>query len=220
MSIKPKSSDPPKSPLKRGTSGAYLRKTTVSKIDRVYQLSIINYQLLMIDAQIPTLDSLPWIPYLTEAGLLAENWQRKIGVYAVFDQAQQLHYIGYSRDLEASLKQHLVRQGDRCYWLKVHIIERPSRTLLEAIRLAWLEEAGLKALNESLWTDPIDAKLTMTDAEKISYQNQDDLGKMKLLKTVARRLEEQIQSQLQERGVKLELRFNPKLKEQGLLDLK
>jgi hypothetical protein len=37
---------------------------------------------------------------------------------------------------------------------------------------------------------------------------------------VARRLENEIQSQLKARGVTMEIRFNPKLKEQGLLDLK
>jgi len=48
----------------------------------------------------------------------------------------------------------------------------------------------------------------------------DELGKIKLLKKVARRYEEIIKNQLDERGVKFEVRFNPKLKEDGLLDLK
>ena len=174
----------------------------------------------MTDPQIPDLDSLPWIPYLTEAGIFAADWQRKIGVYAVFDDAKTLQYVGYSRDIEASLKQHLVRQSDRCYWLKVYLIERPSRSFLEAVRLAWLNALGLQTLEEAAWTDPPDAKLTMTEEEKAQYQTQDELGKIKLLKNLARRLEAKIQEQLQHRGVQLELRFNPKLKEQGLLDLK
>ncbi|MFM7576196.1 MAG: GIY-YIG nuclease family protein [Microcystaceae cyanobacterium] len=173
----------------------------------------------MTDSQIPDLASLPWIPYLTEAGIFAEDWQRKIGVYAIFDEAQTLQYVGYSRDIEASLKQHLVRQSDRCYGLKVYLIERPSRSVLEAVRSAWLKDGELP-LEESAWTDPIDAKLTMTEAEKVQYQMQDELGQIKLLKNLARRLEAKIQAQLQQRGVTLELRFNPKLKEQGLLDLK
>ncbi len=173
----------------------------------------------MTDSQIPDLALLPWIPYLTEAGLVAEDWQRKIGVYAIFDDAKILQYVGYSRDIETSLKQHLVRQSDRCYWLKVYLIERPSRSFLEAVRSAWLNTLELP-LEEANWTEPIDAKLTMTEEEKATYQMQDELGQMKLLKNLARRLEEKIYQQLQERGVKLELRFNPKLKEQGLLDLK
>ena len=174
----------------------------------------------MTDPQIPDLDSLPWISYLTDAGTFAADWQRKIGVYAVFDDAKTLQYVGYSRDIEASLKQHLVRQSDRCYWLKVYLIERPSRSFLEAVRLAWLKALGLQTLEEAVWTDPLDAKLTMTEEEKAQYQTQDELGKIKLLKNLARRLEAKIQEQLQHRGVQLELRFNPKLKEQGLLDLK
>jgi hypothetical protein len=48
----------------------------------------------------------------------------------------------------------------------------------------------------------------------------DGVAQIKLLKQVARRVEETILVKLQERGVQTEIRFNPKLKEQGLLDLK
>jgi hypothetical protein len=37
---------------------------------------------------------------------------------------------------------------------------------------------------------------------------------------VARRVEAEILVMLESRGIKTEIRFNPKLKEQGLLDLK
>ncbi|MGL4620405.1 MAG: GIY-YIG nuclease family protein, partial [Chroococcidiopsis sp.] len=45
-------------------------------------------------------------------------------------------------------------------------------------------------------------------------------AQIKILKTAARRVEAEILSQLQTRGLQMQLRFNPKLKEQGLLDLK
>jgi hypothetical protein len=73
---------------------------------------------------------------------------------------------------------------------------------------------------ENLWTQSIDAKLTMTEDDKLQYQQTDELGKIKLLKKVARRLEEEIKTTLENRHVKMEIRFNPKLKEEGLLDLK
>ncbi|RMF23487.1 MAG: GIY-YIG nuclease family protein, partial [Cyanobacteria bacterium J083] len=45
-------------------------------------------------------------------------------------------------------------------------------------------------------------------------------GQRKLLKNLARELEEKIKSKLVDRGVNFPLRFNPKIKDQGLLDLK
>ncbi|MER3477484.1 MAG: endonuclease, partial [Leptolyngbya sp. ERB_1_2] len=43
---------------------------------------------------------------------------------------------------------------------------------------------------------------------------------MKALKNIARRVESEIMAQLKARNVQTEMRFNPKLKEEGLLDLK
>ena len=60
----------------------------------------------------------------------------------------------------------------------------------------------------------------MTEAEREQYKKSDGLGQLKLIKNVARRVEAEILLQLQARGVKEEIRFNPKLKENGLLDLK
>ncbi|MGL5035157.1 MAG: GIY-YIG nuclease family protein [Microcystaceae cyanobacterium] len=171
---------------------------------------------------IPTLQELEFFPYLTNEGLISEDWQGKIGVYGIFDQTKTLQFVGYSRDIYASLKQHLVRQFEQCYWLKVYLIPRPSRTLLADIRSAWLEERGMAIApeQEAIWTEPIDAKLTMTETEKNDYAQTDDLGQIKLLKGIARRVEAEILDNLKERGVTMAIRFNPKLKEQGLLDLK
>ena len=96
--------------------------------------------------------------------------------------------------------------------------------MLENIRQQWLNENGSllsgNGETEKAWTDPIDAKLTMTEDEKNTYLQTDELGQVKLLKTIARRVEAEILEQLKQRGVNIEIRFNPKLKEKGLLDLK
>lgn len=60
----------------------------------------------------------------------------------------------------------------------------------------------------------------MTETEKAQYQQNDELGQIKILKQVARRVEETVKEQLKQRGVNMDIRFNPKIKEQGLLDLK
>jgi hypothetical protein len=170
------------------------------------------------------LSDLEYNAYLDDKGAVAEEWQGKIGVYAIFDRDRILQFVGYSRDIYLSLKQHLVRQPDKCCWFKVQTIARPSRTVLEEMRQAWISENGnLPAGNseeEKAWNQAIDVKPVMNESEKLQYEQADELEQGKLLKKVARRLETEIQNQLKARGVTMEIRFNPKLKEQGLLDLK
>lgn len=173
----------------------------------------------------PTLSSLEFVPYLDNQGQLPESLQGKVGVYAIFDQPQTLQYIGYSRDVYLSLKQHLVRQPEHCYWLKVQTIDRPSRTILEEIRNAWISENGAlptgNGADEGKWTQAIDAKAQMTPEEQANYAGAiDEFSQGKVLKQVARRVEANILEVLKSRGVQAEIRFNPKLKEEGLLDLK
>ncbi|MGK7931226.1 MAG: GIY-YIG nuclease family protein [Microcystaceae cyanobacterium] len=173
---------------------------------------------------IPSLNQLEEIAYLNEKGEVQANFPNKIGVYAIFDEAHHLKFIGYSRDISLSLKQHLVRQFQSCYSLKFYTINRPSRTLLEEIKQAWILENGSlpegNAADENQWTQPIDIKGRMSVEEQNSYHKSDDLGKIKILKQVCRRIESEIKEKLSARGLKEDLRFNPKLKEQGLLDLK
>ena len=172
----------------------------------------------------PTLADLEFIAYINDAGQVNEQFQGKVGVYAIFDQAQTLQFIGYSRDIFLSLQQHLVRRPQACHWFKVQTSDRPNRTALEAIRDTWIAENGTTPLGNgeehSLWNQPIDAKQTMTKEEQAEYQAADEVAQVKLLKRVARRVEEQVLAQLQARGVQMQIRFNPKLKEAGLLDLK
>ncbi len=174
--------------------------------------------------EILPLASLAYLAYLDEHGCIQEDLQGKIGVYAIFNQQQEMQYVGYSRDVYLSLKQHLVRQPQNCYWLKLQTITRPSRKILEDIASAWIKENGTTPVgNErenSVWTEPINANVAMTEEEKAQYQQSDELGQIKIKKKIARRVEAEIQKQLSERGVKMEIRFNPKLKEKGLLDLK
>jgi hypothetical protein len=179
---------------------------------------------MSIPSEITTLASLNFIPYLDENGEISPEFQNKIGVYAIFNQDKELQFVGYSRDIYLSLKQHLVRQSQQCYWLKIQTIARPSRSILEEIRQVWIKENGSipvgNAQDEAIWSQPIDAKTAMTEAEKEEYAQGGDLEKIKVLKKVARRVEGEIQEQLKERGVSMEIRFSPKLKEEGLLDLK
>ena len=174
--------------------------------------------------EIIPLSGLEFIAYLDDSGKLPESLSGKIGVYAIFNQSQVLQYVGYSRDVFQSIKQHLVREPEGCYWLKVQTINRPSRTLLEEIRDGWIAENGSvppgNAEHSDRWNQPIDVKPQMTSEEVAKFDSLDEIGKDKLLKTVAKRVEANILSALEKRGLQEEIRFNPKLKTQGILDLK
>lgn len=176
------------------------------------------------ETEISSLADLDYIPYLDDTGNLPDDLQGKIGIYAIFDQDKMLQLVNYSRDIYLSLKQHLVRQPKSCYWIKVKTIDRPNRTQLETIQKAWIRENGTTPVgndsDEIAWNQPIDARRTMTEEEQERYQKSDGLMQVKLLKQVARRVEAQILDELKYRGVQVEIRFNPKLKENGLLDLK
>jgi hypothetical protein len=178
------------------------------------------------EIQIPALLTLEYFPYIDPSGQLPEQFQGKIGVYAIFNQEKILQFVGYSRDVYLSFKQHLVRQPQHCYWVKVQTIERPNRTILENIENAWITENNSIPLgngeNKSKWIDPIDTKELMTVEEQANYQNPliDDLMQIKIMKNVARRVEAEILTVLEGRGLQIPIRFNPKLKEAGLLDLK
>jgi hypothetical protein len=168
---------------------------------------------------VPPLADLPLCPYLTEAGLIDPQWQGRIAVYAIFDESSSLRYVGYSRNLGASLLQHLLRQPGACQGLKVHCVERPRREDLEWIAQTWREENPLLEEDGS-WTQPLDVRPHLSEAESLELVQAEDSQQAKLLKTAARRLEEDCLAALRARGFRGDLRFNPKLKEQGLLDLK
>ncbi len=173
----------------------------------------------------PTLADLEFLPYLTDGGILLTQLQGKVGVYAIFNQEQTLQYVGYSRDVYLGLKQHLVRQPQQCYWLKVQTIERPNRTLLEEIQNAWIAENGAtppgNGTDAPLWNQPIAVQGVMTADEQTNYSRAiDEIAQIKVLKQACRRVEAEVLEILKARGVQEEIRFNPKLKEVGLLDLK
>ncbi|NEO84683.1 MAG: GIY-YIG nuclease family protein [Spirulina sp. SIO3F2] len=173
---------------------------------------------------VTALVDLPLFPYLDALGAIPAALEGKIGVYAIFDQQQTLQLVAFSRNVFQSLKQHLVRCPERCYWLKVKTVERPSRTVLNEIQSAWIIENGVtppgNGVDTALWQDAIDIKPMMTTEELATYTTSDEREQTKLLKRVARRVEAGILDRLQARGVSMDIRFNPKQKELGLLDLK
>lgn len=167
--------------------------------------------------------ALPWHDYLTVDGRVDDTAAAQIGVYGIFDAQAQAQYIGFSRDIYLSLRQHLIRQPQACYGFKFYPIQRPDRSELEAIRQQWLAELSeLPPGNgpaQTAWEKPIDLKQTMTPDMQQEWQGLDVTAQIKYLKNLARQKEAEILQALAERNVTEPLRFNPKLKENGLLDL-
>lgn len=168
---------------------------------------------------IPELDHLPFLPYLTPEGDVDPQWIGKIGVYGIFDQAQVLQYVGFSRDLASSLRLHLVRVCDRCVWLKVFTVEKPSRSWLSEIQAAWWGDQSCQ--DPELWEQPLCCLPLMNEQERqqlaaaASDRDQDQVRK-----DLARRIEQEIMAKLEARGVTFKPRFDPKRKNAGILDLK
>jgi hypothetical protein len=179
-----------------------------------------------MQASYPSLADFDYYPYIDADGQLPHQFEGQIGIYAVFNEAKAVTYIGYSRDVSLSLRQHLVRQPQHCFWVKVHTVSKPDRTLLESVKAFWIEGNGsIPPGNGPLktqWEQPIDVKSQMLPEESAQYIDPqlDEPKHQSVLKNAARRIEAEILATLSQRGVTEQLRFNPKLKENGLLDLK
>jgi hypothetical protein len=167
---------------------------------------------------IPPLTEVPFVPYLDPTGNISADLEGKIGVYAIFDAEKSLQYVGISRDIASSLKLHLVRVPTQCHWLKFTTVTKPSRTVLSEMQAAWL---GDLAVDAELWEQPLDCRRLMTDAEKQQLeQAMNESEQEQVLKNVARRVEKDVLAQLAARGIAFEVRFNPKRKSEGILDIK
>ncbi len=169
----------------------------------------------------PSLADLPFIPYLDESGDVPADFVGKIGVYAIFNADRLLKYVGISRDIASSLRLHMVRVPTQCHWVKVATVEKPNRTALMEIQTAWLAGQTLDPGEQEQWEQPLQCQQFMTDEEKYQLaQATIEIEQEKVLKNVARRIEKSILAQLADRGVKFDVRFNPKLKSAGILDVK
>jgi len=172
----------------------------------------------------PSLADLEAIPYIDDRGELPNHLEGKLGIYAIFDADHTLQYIGYSRNMFLSLQQHLVRQPLVCHWVKAWSHDRPDRTWLEQVQTAWIAEQDTVPLgngpDQEAWQAAIAVTPHLTPEEQTRLEAADEFDRTKLLKSAARRIEAQILEILAQRGLKTPIRFNPKLKEKGLLDLK
>ncbi len=95
------------------------------------------------DCDRPSLNTLPPISYINDEEHLPEQFSGKVEIYTIFDYQHTLQYVGYSSDVLANLKQHLVRCLDHYHWVKVASINRPSRSILDEIQAHWIDKNGV-----------------------------------------------------------------------------
>lgn len=175
------------------------------------------------------LKDLDFIPCLTDEGLIRDisASDAKASVYAVFDETKILQYVGISRQVYMSMRLHFARVPSKCHFVKVQHVKQPNRVLLECIKDKWITENGFvpsgndNGPQQSIWENPLDCKVLMTDEEKRNLQEAGaGIVEAKILKNVARRIEVQLDAEYKKRNCKETFRFEPKMKEKGLLDLR
>ncbi|KAK9986134.1 hypothetical protein SO802_031085 [Lithocarpus litseifolius] len=62
------------------------------------------------------------------------------GVYAVYDNNEELQFIGISRDIAASVTVHLKSVPELCSAVKVGVVDEPDRAALTQAWKSWMEE--------------------------------------------------------------------------------
>ncbi|KAL4283754.1 hypothetical protein GQ457_16G023720 [Hibiscus cannabinus] len=70
----------------------------------------------------------------------AAKFPSDAGVYAVFDQNEDLQFIGISRNIAGSLFTHKQSVPDLCCSVKVGVVNEPDRTALTQAWKSWMEE--------------------------------------------------------------------------------
>lgn len=156
----------------------------------------------------------------------------KVGVFAIFDDDDELAYVGISRDVATSLRKCLARRPRECTSFCAEYVARPSRVALEELRTSWISEwetqtgraiRGCDGGDEQKqWESAIDVLgkfVQLTAAEKEAIENAHGADRAKELKKTTRRFQAEIEEILQNRGMTEKLKFASKLKNDGLLDV-
>ena len=110
------------------------------------------------------------------------------GVYAVLDAERYTQYVGYSRNVQLSLKGHIAQNGqEKCAFMRVQTFKFPKREEMEKLRDAWISELGSVPPGNGdaseMWASTVGdvARAAMSVAERNAYEEK----KLKLRKAIA-----------------------------------
>lgn len=169
------------------------------------------------------------LPLIGADGTIApEITGRIVGVFAVTDASGCVRHVSISRDVATSLRRALARCPDSAHGYVVERFARPSRAALEETRARWAAAAaGAGTLDDGrageLWerpadvNDPLETRVSEETREgfKELHGRQLIMG----LKKATRVIQADVEERLKERGVTEKIKFDPKLKDRGLLDV-
>jgi len=108
------------------------------------------------------------------------------GVYAVLDRDRQTQFVGYSRNVERSLRGHLAQKGDDiCALVRVQPFVFPKRDAMEAMQNDWIAAlpSSPPGNQDGSWAGTIReaATQTMSATERQAYEEK----KLKLRRAMA-----------------------------------
>ena len=101
----------------------------------------------------------------------------RASVYAIYDESQSIQYVGVTRAINASLRLHLGRKPEATYFVKTYHMERPNRSLLDAIKAAWVESSGGNVPGtddgpeQKLWEGALECFPLMTAEEREAIES-------------------------------------------------
>lgn len=124
------------------------------------------------------------------------------GVYAIYNNENQIQFVGYSRNVVMSLKSHLDRVGpSMCCSVRVKIFTDPSllsRGKLEEEKNKWIDEYGVplgNSTDQNLWDcGQVLSIKAMSEEERKDYEEK----KMKLRKAMGENLYDELEGEDEE----------------------
>jgi len=156
-----------------------------------------------------SLDSLPFKSFITSDGEIDPDQKddAQSSVFAVFDQAKQLQFIGFSKNLRNSLRTVLGRQVEFCFFYKHVDFSEVDQEAMTKVRDAWVEEnhgmpPGNTAAKRLLWQQPINAGGVSERGKLVAAKQQ--------LETILKKLKQ--------RGVREEFVVNEDMLAEGKVD--
>lgn len=95
---------------------------------------------LIIASAVKNLSEVEPVPFPVTPEEFSAKLPSDAGVYAVFDQNDELQFIGVSRNIAASVFTHKKSVPELCGSVKVGVVNEPDRTALTQAWKSWMEE--------------------------------------------------------------------------------
>ncbi len=156
---------------------------------------------------------------ISETGELApEVGASVVGVFAILDTAGAVRHVGISRDVATSLARCLVRQPTVAHSYRLQRFRRPSRAALEEVRAAWAAHATDPATEWDAINVLSDTRVSAAAMERIEA-SEPGPERARAQKAACREVQKIVEEELAGRGLTQRIKFAPKLKDKGILDV-